>query len=755
MRRTVQKTVLLDSPLPKERGGEIVSQAKPIRFRHWVFGFLLLNMNSPSLTSQHMPHVDALRALAVISVFIYHISPSALSGGFSGVDIFFVISGFIVSASVAQKKSSDFKDFFVGFYARRLLRVMPALLVMLLITGLVSALLIPQAWLSDTHRLTESYAFFGLSNFILLKTANDYFSPTAEFNPYTHTWSLGVEEQFYFAFPFLFLFFALSARRKWISAALFIAGMVCSLFLAVSWMDGQKTAAYYSIFSRFWQLASGVLLFMFINSNWFANKKYGIRREWFWLLGWVGLIFLLVGCFTASPALFPWPGAVWTTVGALLFLGGWIHLKKESLTYAWVASPLVQYLGRISYSLYLWHWPVFVIFRWTVGLSGLLSMAAAGLLSVVMALLSFHFIEKPARRLAHHWKRPQYWLVLIALVVVVGCWGLSLGINFIKPRISLHPTAHHGIDWYPYGEDVRADVPGCRVKIKTFNVPGSTVTEFVGEGAGCKKELQQNQIKTIHAIGDSHNLGYAALYKATVLLAGYRVLSYGNGGCPMVSLQPWRESSAHCVSSQKNTIDSVVSDIRPGDIVFLPSLRLPRFADQWVRFKDADVEHRIFSENSVNGRAQSVKDAENLLGNFIAHNAIVIFEAPKPIFKSPTYRCAAAYQRSNPICADGDNVDRAEQLRLREPVVQALASLAKEMPQHVSVWDPFGVLCPSGSECSSYRNGRPMFFDADHISAYGSSLVAPSFVEHLQSQIPQPSWPAPSAPRQADGNAEK
>ena len=179
-------------------------------------------MSDKSLTDRHMPHVDALRALAVISVFIYHLAPTALPGGFTGVDIFFVISGFIVSASVIQKKPANFPEFFIGFYARRLLRVMPALLVMLLAVGLLSALLIPDAWLSARHRMTESYAYFGLSNLVLSNTSDNYFSPTAEFNPYTHTWSLAVEEQFYLAFPFLFLFLALYPKKRWISAALFL-----------------------------------------------------------------------------------------------------------------------------------------------------------------------------------------------------------------------------------------------------------------------------------------------------------------------------------------------------------------------------------------------------------------------------------------------------------------------------------------------------------------------------------------------------
>lgn len=689
-------------------------------------------MSDKSLTDRHMPHVDALRALAVISVFIYHLAPSALPGGFTGVDIFFVISGFIVSASVIQKKPANFSEFFVGFYARRLLRVMPALLVMLLVVGILSALLIPDAWLSARHRMTESFAFFGLSNLVLSKTSDNYFSPTAEFNPYTHTWSLAVEEQFYFAFPFLFIFLALYPKKKWISAALFLAGLLISLWIAATWMATDKTAAYYSIFSRFWQLAAGVLLFYVIHRGGISVQNERVKNLAALFAGWLGLSILVWVFFSAVPSRFPWPDALWTTIAAVLLLGGWIHLQQGTFTKSLIANPLVQYVGRISYSLYLWHWPIFVVFRWSVGLDSAFKMAAAATISVLLAMASYQWIEKPARKLVHHWRRPLWWLVVGSLGVVVASWLISRQIHVMKPHISLHPTAHRPMDWYPYGEDTHPNVPGCAVKLDTRHVLGSAVTVFESEGAGCKKQLQE-PVKTIHAIGDSHNLGYAALYKLTTLFTGWRVMSYANGGCPMLSLQPQRESSAHCQSSQKNTLAAMAQELKPGDVVFLPSLRLPRYADQWVRFSDTYVEEGIFAEFSVQARAQALKDGRTLLDDFVQQGAAVIFEAPKPIFKSPTYRCAAAYQQSNPICADGSAVDRVEQLRLRAPVVTALSGLATDYPKNVSVWDPFPVLCPAGAQCSSYQDGKPLFFDADHISAYGSSLVAPSFIAHLQS----------------------
>lgn len=151
----------------------------------------------------YIASIDGLRTLAVLSVVLFHLWPAALPGGFIGVDIFFVISGFVVTGSLQGRRFASLGALSAHFYARRLVRIMPALILMLLVTIVAATLFVPRSWLSDSIPQVARFAFFGLSNIVLAIDTDSYFGPQASFNPFTHTWSLGVEEQFYLLFPFL------------------------------------------------------------------------------------------------------------------------------------------------------------------------------------------------------------------------------------------------------------------------------------------------------------------------------------------------------------------------------------------------------------------------------------------------------------------------------------------------------------------------------------------------------------------------
>lgn len=687
----------------------------------------------------YFPYVDGLRAIAVLSVVIYHLKPTWLPGGFSGVDIFFVISGFIVSASVGSMEKTRLPGFATFFIARRLQRIAPALIVCLLITTFATAVFVPAAWLSQSNQQTGLYAFVGLSNFILAGTNNNYFSPTSEYNPFTHTWSLGVEEQFYLIFPVLFFLWTFRGKWRLATVVLFAAAFLASYGYSASIAVTDKTTAFYMIGSRFWELATGVLLYQFMT---FVGRNFDTPEQpsprWFTLgavfsLAAIGYGFVAAKPHTFPPPSFPFPGAIPSVLGSIGLLG-FLHGKtQDNWLIRVIACRPMLYVGRISYSLYLWHWPVFVLFRWTVGTHGPAHQLAALLIAFVLAVLSYRWVETPIRSWQALREAPRLAIVVCGVACIGASVWLSLHINAAQASISISTVSRHPDDWYPDGQSTDPRYPGCVVS--QYAPPVGTGFVILYARQGC---VAATTGPRIFVIGDSHAMAYQAMFKGYVLATGAPVSIYNNGGCPFLSLQPWREDSEHCRLNAKAAVDDMLTKIKPGDVVFLPSLRLPRFADQAVgevdapaREKaDASVREQIFGELPMAWRSVAEVEGETTLRQLEEKGAKVVIEAPNVVFRSPTFRCADFYNRTNPMCKDGTTIDRAELEQLREPIVASLQKISAAVP-NVVIWDPFPILCPPAEKCSEFLNGKPLFFDGDHISGYANQVLLPSFMQFV------------------------
>ncbi|KAB0685838.1 acyltransferase family protein [Burkholderia territorii] len=677
-----------------------------------------------SAKTAYFPYIDGLRALAVLSVMLFHLNAHWLPGGFSGVDIFFVISGFVVSSSVANLGSVSIGRFLLLFYARRMRRILPALIVVLLVTGLVSALFIPSSYLSDKSQKTGLYAFFGLSNFILGSVGNDYFSPTAEFNPYTHTWSLGVEEQFYLAFPFLF--WAWLARKNWrhLSVILIAAGLGASLVWGHWLGQANQTQAFYFIFGRFWELAAGVLLYQcFILSGFVTDESSRAPATVGTKIGaWVSLAIVMVGLVTSKSDHYPFPGAIIPVVGTVGLLGFLYRREHAGFISTVLESGPARFVGRISYSLYLWHWPIYVVLRWTAGLESVLTIVCAIVLTFALAMASYRFIEEPFRHGLSATRIPRLVIVGCGLCLMIGGAGLSSMMAEAQPKFSLSTVTRHGDDWYPYGTDTNPAFPGCHTDVAPQDVQGGQLWVYARKNC----DLPAKSAHRIFVIGDSHAMAYSGMFKQFVVQTGVTVYAYNNAGCPFLSLQPWREDgNPVCHQYGDSALKDMLTKLQPGDVVFLPSLRLPRMIDQWAYFGDETARNQLFGDEAVKGRNRSVEEAIPILQEIERHGGKVVLEAPKPIFRMVPYRCSDWFNRHNPICERGPLIDRSEIDEMRAPILQSYAQMEAKVP-NVYTWDPLPTLC-SDRTCSAYDGKKPLFFDGDHISGYGNLRVLPSF----------------------------
>ena len=337
--------------------------------------------------------IQGLRGIAVGFVLLFHAGVPGFKGGFVGVDIFFVLSGYLITGNLMREIERSGRIRFREFYARRIRRLLPASLFVLLVTLIVAAIWFPPLLLPGLA-LDVSSAGLYVSNIDFAIRATDYFSTSVIPSPVLHFWSLGVEEQFYLFWPLLLS--VVTIRKKYLSAQVFIFSLtlfVASLSFANWLLTRDQPWAFFSIPTRAWELILGALL---ASSASFISKLPQILSG---LLGAVGIAMVLYSGLTQDdPLRFPGTSALLPTLGAfLIILAG--SVIKPGLPSRLLANKPLEALGKVSYSLYLWHWPVLVIPQVIVaGRLSLINRIGLALLSILLAALTEKFVERPFRR---------------------------------------------------------------------------------------------------------------------------------------------------------------------------------------------------------------------------------------------------------------------------------------------------------------------------------------------------------------------
>jgi|688.fasta_scaffold135403_2 peptidoglycan/LPS O-acetylase OafA/YrhL len=374
--------------------------------------------------SRYRPEIDGLRAFAVVAVIINHVNKDLLPSGYLGVDIFFVISGYVITSSLAGRESKNFLDFLTGFYERRIKRLVPALVVFVLVTSVLISVFNPDP--GGMLRVGWK-SLFGISNISLYRSSVDYFAQSTELNPFTHTWSLGVEEQFYLLFPFLIWFSGFGQQTAKGARNLFFcvgALTIASLVGFISLYQVNQPAAYFLMPPRFWEMAAGCLLFIGFQKR--ARMEQALEQvpPLFVVAGMVGVMFL------------PVSAAVPATMSIVLLTVVLIAcLKPGSAAYRFFTLEKVVFVGLISYSLYLWHWTVLSISRWTLGIHWWSAPIQVALM-VLLAIGSYRYVETPLRNSTWSTKRWKTVLAGVALATLAAIFNEILG-RFIAPYLSI------------------------------------------------------------------------------------------------------------------------------------------------------------------------------------------------------------------------------------------------------------------------------------------------------------------------------
>ena len=468
----------------------------------------------------YRPHIDGLRAVAVLAVILFHIDPRWLPGGFVGVDIFFVISGYLITGIVARELQEG-RFSIKAFYERRIRRIFPALWALLVVC-------IPISWWlmlpADAEAMAKSalWSILAMANVYFWRdVATDYFAPESAQMPLLHLWSLGVEEQFYFLWPLaLMTIWALWRSRAFPLGAGLAVLVVIGATLLAEWLLAAQGSrfAYYMLPARAGEFAVGATLALAWHQLTERATHGPVVGYVAAILGWVLLSFSMVGLSEHDP--FPGWRALLPTVGtAFLIAAG--NVSAMSVWLSPLRHPLTLWLGRCSYSAYLWHWPVLAWWRYLWGQPG--PIEGLGILALILLLsgISQRWIEAPARRargslgrtLSMYLILPAALLGITALLLARGeRWGVPL---YPAPQhqqwaaLETHTSPAHREDWV------------CQRHVLTAKTLTDPICEF---GAGTKPAQ-------VILLGDSHAAQFAPLFRIAAEVQGVRMRSVSLGSC--------------------------------------------------------------------------------------------------------------------------------------------------------------------------------------------------------------------------------
>jgi len=628
--------------------------------------------------------IDGLRAIAVLAVIASHLPEKFLPSGFLGVDVFFAISGFVVTASLLRQRRTKLPQLYVGFLARRIRRLMPALTLCVAVTGFVVLATDP----FPRHSIqTGLAALFGFANVVLFFFELDYFSPSSIFNAFTHTWSLGVEEQFYVVFPmfaWLFYFRTQGDSFKALAVAISLGGLVSVALFA--WLyEEHQAAAFFLMPTRIWELGIGALVFLASRRTQSGQLQRVLRH-----LSPFALV-ALVACFFA-----PEDYAVPATLAAVSLTGLLLASDDRSPAARLLTLPPVMYVGRISYSLYLWHWPIIALGPIVLATSWR-SSALYVVATAIAAVISFHWVETPLRYRVWTTRRGgDIVLGLVGNFILAGALLFSMAGTDSSSESGtavLHPPSYLPV------------IPSGKSHVLTCVLDGGSRTFKPDTIENCTMPPKLSSgMPTIWAMGDSHSGHLQAML--------YELHDRLGVGVHLVETPGWSFPfpAGKEFAPRKMVWSEIYPMFKPGDIVLLARLYISRPLPHTV----GELRPWLYNVSRL---------AEDLASKEVS----LVITGPPPIFPYDDIR----------EC----NLDEKESCRLERrafaPLVDQVMELLTDLETrngNIAVFDIFNSVCPADEEYCYSDNGRSFLYrDKDHFNSLGSKLLAEPFVDLLRS----------------------
>ncbi|SDM07822.1 acyltransferase family protein [Aliiruegeria lutimaris] len=647
--------------------------------------------------------IDGLRAIAVCAVLANHFFGAAFPNGYLGVDIFFVISGYVITGSLKGRRDQELWPFLAGFYSRRIKRLIPALSVCILVSSLLISLVNP---LPASYLITGMFALVGFANVSLYADTTNYFSNAASLNPFTHTWSLGVEEQFYFVFPLIF-WMGIHVLPRQIAIFIFF---LMTLTSGVAWLilsNNNNMMAFYIVFYRFWEIGLGVLVYLATQQ---FSEKVDLSKaaKWAALLAVVGIAYAPF----AIEARLATMGAVFGTAIVLLAVG------QMRTKIALLEMRIPRYLGKVSYSLYLWHWPVAVMLSWTLGLSPIYGLLGL-MLSIAIADLSYRWLEKPLR--SAHWANSAAGELRVGLLSMAGIGGvLLINMLYLQPFLFLGERPNlikDGIDTLvtPYQSESGAVWEGASCILATKEQIGTRI-----DPANCSIGAPyETANRRVLVLGNSYSAAFAAAFDGEIQTEGTTfILTSSWGASPIFQVEingPFKELNEYYWT---DIVPNLIDGLEPNDQVLLVS-DLAFLVPQY----QSDPDHIMIQQFE----AGLLRLSESLVEKGIG---LATF-GPLPFAREANCEPVLAMpQWYAPVGGPCKFHSRFDTLERQKPLRTMLTDLDKE--GILKLIDIFDVFCPS--EVCSYLTpeGVMMFRDVySHPSDEAAQLVRPAIQQWL------------------------
>ncbi|MGG6239086.1 acyltransferase family protein [Nodosilinea sp. AN01ver1] len=672
-------------------------------------GIALENHSSQSF---YRPEIDGLRAIAIIAVIINHFNKEFLPSGFLGVDIFFVISGFVTTNSLIAKSSiTKPHNFLATFYAKRVKRLIPALIVFSLIAGIAVCMFDENP---DASLWTGISALFGIANLTLFNQSTDYFSAPTELNIFTHTWSLGVEAQFYLAFPLLIYITGIKYRRLEVQKILVAIVSFLSSISLISFLyfyPINRSASYFLTTTRFWEIGFGVLLFFLISKKKFISHKSANGLALLSIL-----LMVATFCLPVTLAAFSTVLAVGLTSVLIIYLG------PDSGLCRILSNPKIVHIGIISYSLYLWHWGILCISRLTIGIHWWSIPIQLGL-TMIAATASFRYVENPLRLSkwpSGHCRSIAYWLLSSSVISI-------LFLALIKnPAFSIYT-----------GNNPSPVLGGVLSLMEPYYLPGSKTywqgdrcILFDNSQARLGKKILVEECtlgsfsegeKRVAVFGNSFAAAFVQGFDDLVASDKYAVTITSSWDASPVKEVPnvggYAEASNYYWAV---IVPSIVENLRSGDWVFLVNDLA------WLSPKNRTPE----TETSL---AQLSTGLDSFSGALAAQGIKLAVLHGNPFAREAYCKpSAAAKQWFQPFKDSCKLPDKNESLVRRDALDKALRAL--ENKGKIRVVDLFDVFCPNDRCTYSAANGEMLYRDENsHPSVEAARLSAPIIREILTS----------------------